>query len=35
MYENKMDVGGGPQLWQCYGLTRETWNALYSESGNS
>lgn len=35
VHEDKMDLGGGPQLWQCYGLTRETWNAKYSENGNS
>lgn len=30
MHEDKMDLGGGPQQWQCYGLTRETWNAKIS-----
>ena len=34
-HEDKMDLGGGSQLWQCYGLTRETWNAKNPESGNN
>lgn len=34
-HEDKMDLGGGPQLWQCYCLTRETWTAKDTENGNS
>ncbi|WP_341368958.1 GNAT family N-acetyltransferase [Yoonia sp. BS5-3] len=24
-HEDQMDLGGGPQSWRCYGLSREAW----------
>ncbi len=30
-HEDKMDLGGGLQLWQCYCLTSEAWDARLSE----
>ncbi len=27
MHEDTMDIGGGPQRWKCYCLTREAWAA--------
>ena len=30
MHEDKMDLGGGAQLWKCYCLTREGWETKLS-----